>query len=289
MVTLVVHGSMTTAPAQHSSWWWRSWGAGGFCAALAEGMTAGCGSEDVWKIGGRLVEDFDALHPKASFWTGRMGQFSQHKGYFMWVGGDSYAERDAGALHLARYLNKVREIAPREPIRIVAHSHGCNVVKKMSRQEHLDPGVFVEQAVFLACPHFVTEIVEPRQRYFPYALAPRRFGSILNLYAESDTVQVGLSETLPTWLMSTNWREWTPPKAFRIDADPDARALYENYAIATLDKGIGAHTAMHGMTVGRLAGLWLAGAEADFHAIAGKILEQVGRGPLTVPAGDFGA
>ena len=221
MVTIVVHGTMTVAPAQHSSWWWQSWGEGGFCAALAEGMHAVNGQEDVWKIAGRLVADYDELHPKASFWTGRMGQFSQYKGYFMWVGGDSYAERDAGALHLARYLNKVREIAPQEPIRLVAHSHGCNVVKKMSTQDHLDPGIFVEHAVFLACPHFQTEITEPPEIYFPYRLAPERFGKVLNLYSAGDTVQVGLSETLPSWLMSVNWRQWTPPTARRCDPDPE--------------------------------------------------------------------
>ena len=47
MVTIVVHGTMTTAPAQHSSWWWRSWGEGGFLAALAEGMSAACGGEEI--------------------------------------------------------------------------------------------------------------------------------------------------------------------------------------------------------------------------------------------------
>jgi hypothetical protein len=289
MVTIVVHGTMTVTPAQQSSWWWRSWGEGGFLAALAEGMTAACGGEDVWKIGGRLVEDYDELRPSWSLWKGRAGQFSQHKGYFMWVGGDSYAERDAGALHLARYLNKVAEIAPDEPIRLVAHSHGCNVVKKMSRQKHLDAGIFVEQAVFLACPHFMTDIVEPPESYFPYELVPERFGSILNLYSESDSVQVGLAETLPSTLISTRWREWSPPEAFRCDLDPDARYLYEDCEIETVDQGISAHTAMHGMAVGRLAGLWLGGAEASFDAIVSQILENVGPEPLTVPAGDFGA
>lgn len=289
MATIVVHGTMTTAPAQHSSWWWKSWGEGGFLAALAEGMTAACGAEDVWKIDGRLVEDYEELRPSWSFWTGRMGQFSQHQGYFMWVGGDSYAERDAGALHLARYLDKVMEIAPQEPLRLVAHSHGCNVVKKMSRQKHLDPGIFIEQAVFLACPHFMTEIVEPPESYFPYELAPGRFGRILNLYSDSDSVQLDLAEALPSTLISTRWREWSPPTAYRCDPDPDARDLYEDYEIETADKGVAAHTAMHGMTVGRLAGLWLGGAEGNFQGIADKIRQNVGPEPLTVPAGDFGA
>ncbi len=289
MVTIVVHGTMTVAPAQNSSWWWQSWEEGGFLAALAEGMTAVNDWEDVWKVNGALVSDYEDLRPSWGFWTGRRGQFSQYQGYFMWVGGDSYAERDAGALHLARYLNKVREIAPEEPLRIVAHSHGCNVVKKMSRQDDLDPGVFVEKVVFLACPHFATEIVEPPEVYFPYELAPDRFGKILNLYSESDSVQVGLSETLPSTLISTNWREWSPPTAFRFDPDPDARYLYEDYEMETQDQGVDAHTALHGMTVGRLAGLWLAGAGDDFDGIVSTILENVGPEPLTVPAGDFGA
>ena len=57
----------------------------------------------------------------------------------------------------------------------------------------------------------------------------------------------------------------------------------------TQDQGVDAHTALHGMTVGRLAGLWLAGAGDDFDGIVSTILENVGPEPLTVPAGDFGA
>ncbi len=289
MVTIVVHGTMTVAGPQSSSWWWESWGEGGFLAALAEGMTAVNDWEDVWKIDGTPVSDYDALQPRWKMWSGGRGQFAHHQGYFMWNGGDSYAERDVGGTNLARYLNKVREIAPEEPLRIVAHSHGCNVVKKMSRQDILDPAIFIESAVFLGCPHFATEIVEPPEIYFAYQLDPERFGKILNLYSENDSVQLGLSEVLPSTLISLRWREWSPPTAYRCDPDPEVSYLYEDYEIETLDEGVDAHTALHGMTVGRLAGLWLAGADDDFDGIVSTILENVGPEPLTVPAGDFGA
>ncbi len=133
---------MTTSPAQNLSWWWRSWSAGGFLYGLAEGMTAVDGYEDIWKVNDILVEDIEELRPKWSFWKGRIGQFSQYKGYFMWIGGDSYDERDAGAQHLARYLSTIKDIAPNEPIRLIAHSHGCNVVKKASSHKKLSSSVF---------------------------------------------------------------------------------------------------------------------------------------------------
>jgi len=96
-----------------------------------------------------------------------------------------------------------------------------------------------------------------------------------------------MSEVLPSTLISTSWREWSPPTAYRREPDPAARHLYEDYEIATRDQGVNAHTALHGTTVGRLAGLWLAGAD-DFDGIVNTILQNVGPEPLTVPAGDFG-
>ena len=287
MTTIVVHGTMTTSPAQNLNWWWRSWDIGGFLNAMAEGMTAVEGYEDIWKIHGTLVEHYDALRPKWSFWTGRMGQFSQYRGYFMWVGGDSYAERDAGAQHLAHYLSTVRQIAPDEPIRIVAHSHGCNVVKKASSHRKLSSSVFIDKAVFLACPHFETHLVHNDEWFYPYQLDPDRFGEIINLYSENDTVQTTIAESLPSWLISTDWREWTPPTAHRTEQDPDTAYFYEDYHIQTMDTGIAAHAAMHGETVGRLIGLWLEGADT-FDGIIETIRAEVGEGPLIAPVGDNG-
>jgi hypothetical protein len=274
MATIVVHGTMTTCPAHHINWWWRSWNEGGFLHGMVEGMTAACGKEDIWKVGGILVENIEALRPGQSFWTGRMGQFSQHKGYFMWIGGDSYAERDAGAEHLARYLSKIVEIAPQEPLRLVAHSHGCNVVKKASSHPKLAPSVHIQKAVFLACPHFETQSAHDSEQFYPYRIEPTRFGRILNLYADQDTVQTDIAERLPSTMMSVNWREWTPPVAYRTDQDPRAKKLYQDLHLVTQDGGIAAHAALHGVTIGRLVGLWLEGATDTFGSIARTIVPQ---------------
>lgn len=287
MATIIVHGTMTTCPAHHLSWWWRSWGEGGFLNGLAEGLTAVGGSEDIWKVGGVLVEQIEELRPRWNFWTGRLGQFSQHNGYFMWVGGDSYAERDAGAMHLARYLSKIKEIAPGEPLRLVAHSHGCNVVKKASAHPKLAASVHIDRAVFLACPHFATHLLHADEWFYPYRLDPRRFGRILNLYSERDSVQTSIAESLPSTLLSTNWREWTPPKAHRLEQDPQARRIYENHPFATMDTGIPAHAALHGVTAGRLIGLWVAGADT-YGGIVKTIRTKVGEEPLVAPEGDHG-
>jgi len=287
VATIIVHGTMTTTPAHHLHWWWRSWGEEGFLRGITDGMTAVSGLEDIWKIDGVLVESIPELHPKWSFWTGGMGQFSQHDGYFMWVGGDSYAERDAGAHHLALYLSKIVEIAPEEPIRIIAHSHGCNVVKKATMLKELADTVFIESTVFLACPHFETHLIHDHEWYYPYCLNPSRVGKILNLYSKYDTVQTEIAEKLPSTLISTNWREWSPPKAHRIDQDPEVASLYENFEIATMDEGIAAHGAMHGITIGRLVGIWLESTDT-FNDIVQTIQEKVGDEPLIVPVDDDG-
>jgi hypothetical protein len=278
---------MTTVPAHHLNWWWRSWNPGGFLHGLAEGMTSVNGAEDIWRVGGVLVEEIEELQPKWSFWKGGIGQFSQHKGYFMWVGGDSYAERDAGAEHLALYLSRIAEISPGEPVRIVAHSHGCNVVKKASSSKKLAKDVVIERAVFLACPHFETHLVHNDEWYYPYRLNIERVGRVLNLFSERDTVQTKIAERLPSTLISTNWREWTPPKAHRTEQDPEAVAVYEDYRIVTQDSGVAAHAALHGVTVGRLAGRWLEGADT-FEGVVRKMRKKHGREGLIVPAGDDG-
>lgn len=74
----------------------------------------------MWEVGGTDVQDL------AAFTSTRA--FANHAGRFLWSGFDQGAFRRGAGKELARYLNAIVERTD-EPLRVVAHSHGCNVVK----------------------------------------------------------------------------------------------------------------------------------------------------------------
>lgn len=282
MTTLIIHGTMTVASAVTVNWWWNSWQAGGFLHAVAGAMENAQGSHDVWRINNRAVSGYRELRAPGflkSLLRGSRGQIATHQGHFLWSGGDSYIEREAGAENLVRYLNRIHSLSD-EPIRIIAHSHGANLVKMASASAQLGNSVFIEKAAFLGVPHFVIRL--PDESYYPYQLNPARFGRIVNLYSERDSVQVDLSGAIPSTLVSPNWRHFTPPEVFQYDSDPAAHALYDSFVIATEDDGVAAHTALHGAHIGQLCGQWLAGGHS-FADILGQNAHL-----LPVPAGDHG-
>jgi predicted alpha/beta hydrolase family esterase len=97
-------------------------------------------------------------------------------------------------MELVQYLNRLRRETD-EPIRIIAHSHGCNVVKLASMSRELSADVHISKAVFLACPHFweanyeaeePTSVLDkfkfkrlrPHGRKYRYRASPERFGRI---------------------------------------------------------------------------------------------------------------
>ncbi len=256
MTTVVVHGTLMIRAAKKHSWWWDSWREGGFLHSLSEGMELVSGWQDVWRVNGTYVSDVPELNPKRSLWIGRMGQIAQQQGHFIWVGADAGFARDAGARALVDYINLISELTD-EPIRIVAHSHGCNIVKNASSHKRLAPRVFFEKAVFLACPHFFAKGVDGRQ--FTYRLDPDRFGQILNLYSMRDTVQVGFADSI-TGPPGARFADWAPPDASRCEMDPRAQGLYEDYEFETAATGVAAHTVMHGSGTGGLSGMWLNGS-----------------------------
>jgi hypothetical protein len=280
MCTIVIHGTMALAAAKHSRWWWDSWSVGGFLRAVRMGMEDAGGASDLWRLAGRAVSEIPTLQPEWSLLWGRMGQFPQHQGHFTWDGADMGISRLAGADQLVLYLNALRVLAPAEPLRIIAHSHGCNVVKLASTRRRLRPDVVIDRAVFLACPHLHTQGVQGTEHTYP--LNPGRFGAILNLYSATDSVQTSIAEGLPG-LPSYRLVEWQGFSAARVDTDPAARARYQNLEIVMADSGVPAHTAMHGAVVGYLAGRWLAkGGNIR------EILKQLDEPLPQVPRGDFG-
>lgn len=260
MTTLIVHGTFAT----NENWYWNSWQEGGFCHSLAAAMQNVSGGDDIWRINGIDVSEIPELNPKRNIWVGRLGQISQHKGYFIWSGDYNAISRKGAANQLIAYLNLVRELTP-EPLRIIAHSHGCNVVKQASASDKLRSDVFFERAVFLACPHFMGDLYRQKgafdlrmervgKQYF-YRLNPDRFGRIANMYSTRDPVVGKLADKLAT---ASGWNYEVPEVSF-VDQDPAARHLYENYEMEVPGEvsGNGIHGWLHSAPMGYSVGLWL--------------------------------
>ncbi|MBI5395441.1 MAG: hypothetical protein HZA91_09125, partial [Verrucomicrobia bacterium] len=238
------------------------------------------GAHDVWRINGQSVAEVAELQTKFKWTTGFAGQLPTHHGHFTWAGTDDYAVRAAGAHHLVRYLNVLRHLAPREPLSIIAHSHGCNLVKMASSDPNLSPAIHFHRAAFLACPHF--EAKGHRGCVYSYRADPNRFSTILNLSSEQDTVQVGFADTLPG-MPGCRLDDYLPPEAHRQDRDPRAAHLYDNWTLETESRGTEAHTVMHGAAVGFLVGRWLATGD-DFQTV----LRTGGNQLLPIRKGDTG-
>jgi hypothetical protein len=294
MTTIVVHGTM----AYGGSWYQDSWEGNGFLATLSDWMLQVSDWHDVWLVGNNYVWDYPELGS-----------------VYAWTGLAEGIYRGIAAQQLARYLNIVADLTD-EPIRIIAHSHGCNVVKLASSLPELAPNVYIDQAVFLACPHFyedeytqaelgwqdrvnirkVNEAYQKTGYRFRYRVNPRRFRRILNIYCEKDKVQVDLARSLSGGTvpltgnflqnvlqqLSTGMQEL--PQATRQDLDEDAAHLYEDLEVAVESScsGIKTHSVMHGGNIGALAGAWL---NTNLHIQ--QVLDEVMEFPV-LPCNDTG-
>lgn len=287
MTTIVVHGTQTHRSAAQGTWWWSSWHGGGFLDAVAKSMQRVAQHHDVWRINGVPVSQVSELTATRSFWTLslRPRSLSQHKGHFIWSGAAMSVAREAASSAFVQYLNAIRALT-REPLRIIAHSHGCNVVKMASAARSLSPDVHFESVAFLACPHFFTPNAAAGYRV-PYRLAPQRFGRILNLYSPSDEVQVEIASTLSGQMIAASIAEMQAPTAYRTEQDGNAQHLYENVEVAVARDcdGRQAHTVMHGALIGAPVGAWLASG-ASFMSVLDTFFG--GRLP-PIPARDDGA
>ncbi len=254
-------------------WYQDSWENDGFLAALCGAMVKADGWHDAWRINGKPVREYPDL-----------------KGVYEWNGLAEGLYRGVAAKLLVTYLNTVANLTD-EPIRIIAHSHGCNVVKLASSLPSLSPNVYIDQAVFLACPHFyedryvqeklpwqdrvnirkVHKAYKKKGYRFRYRVDPQRFRRILNLYCEKDKVQVDLAQSFSGGMVPLTGSFWENikvqllegayemPKASRCEMDKAAGHLYENRAVEVEQNcsGTKAHSVMHGSVMGALAGLWL--------------------------------
>jgi len=260
MCTIVVHGTLAKEAT-----WWRAEDRGRFLDAVAGGMQEGGQEPDLWTIGGRPVSQFKQLRPKRSwgFFGSKLPPFDNIEGHFCWSGANMHIERTRCGEELARYLETLSQICPGETINLIAHSHGCNLIKVASH--HVAPQVPIGRVVFLACPH--CENIAGGTGEYLYRLNPdslsRDVGAgsppVLNAYSEEDTVQADISEIAPDFLTSPGTPYAPIFDAHRSDPDPEASRAYEEFELPTrVGKGIGAHQAVHSPTVGQVIGYWLA-------------------------------
>ena len=172
--------------------------------------------------------------------------------------------RKFAAAGLCKYLNVIFDLT-NEPIRVIAHSHGCNVVKQASSSSKLNPHVHIGRAVFLACPIFSPMNIAKKDhliydkrsvvKKYLYQLQPERFGRIANIYSTRDPVVGNLADKLAT---SSGWNYEVPEVSF-VDQDPNAAVLYENYEMK-VPGNIKARPFMDGCTARKwryTVGLWL--------------------------------
>lgn len=287
MTTLIIHGTF----ADSSGWCSTSWQGNGFLAGLQQGMISANGQHDIWSINGNRVTDYSDL------------------GFFDWGGSFQGSGRGQGAIDFARYLNEIAKLTD-EPIRIIAHSHGCNVVKLATSLKELSPQVYIEQAVFLACPHFyednyvqdelswmdrvniakVSKAYHKSGYFFRYPLNPDRLGRVLNVYCEKDTVQCDHSQTFGGTMvpLTGSFMENVKsqmmhgtvetPHSSRWEMDDRAAHLYENIELEISGdcNGLKAHSAVHGSKAGQLCGVWL---NTGLHI--GEIIQQAGKPVLS--------
>ncbi len=271
VTTLIIHGTMTTLSAKSYSWWQTSWQDKGALCGLMRGMNANGAADDIWKVDNRDVSEIPVLrHDRRKMFV--------TNGRFYWSGFNQKQFRlDAGD-QLARYLNLIVEYAAGEELRIIAHSHGCNVVKACTSSAVLDPSIVISKVCFLACPHFESPGSKAR---FPYRLNPDRVGEIINLFTDDDSVQDGVADLIPN-MFGDGFGGWVRD-ASRVETDPQVEYLYQNHHIETVDRGTKAHTAMHGFNVFYMLGQWLT---QDVHFSTVLAAHQH---LLPIPKGDFGA
>lgn len=294
MTTIVVHGTM----ANGASWYQDSWEGQGFLAGLRGGMVEASDWHDIWHVNGEAVWSIPELG-----------------GVFEWNGLAEGLYRGLAAQSFADYLNIVTELTD-EPIRVIAHSHGCNVVKLASSLPSLLSGVEIEQAVFLACPHFyedeytqgqvsgldrfnIRKVSKAHRKTgyrFRYALNPNRFGRILNIFCENDKVQVNFAKSFSGGLvpltgsfMQNVMQQFSSgthetPMSSRQEIDQAAVHLYEDLKVHVERgcSGIKTHSVMHGAMIGALAGFWLNSGKG-----IRQVLDQLG-GFGAIPCDDVG-
>ena len=254
MSTIVVHGTHARNEA-----WWILKRPGGFLDALAQGMRQGGKEPDVWTVDGRPIADY-APPP-----TPPSGEPFEHiDGHFRWCGERGHEPRLRDGMRLARYIEALSQVHPSEPINIVAHGHGCNLVKVATH--YVRPGVMLGRAVFLGAPY--CEIVVGGGQPYPYRLSPHTLSRdaagaapVLNLYSLEDTLQIDWSDCFPERPAAGGWESSLTQiyNAHRVDPDPYTKHAYDNVELPTrMGAGPHVHGALHGPTAGLIAGFWLA-------------------------------
>jgi hypothetical protein len=271
MTVIIVHGTHD----QEGTWWIET-KQGDFAAQVDLGLQEAGAQPQVWRIGDAHVSEFDELQPRGN-WHWLRGRtdppFYNRDGRFRWSGLDLHGPgRRLGGRQLARYLEQLSKLVVEEDVHVIAHSHGCNIVKQATCE--LASPVRLGRVVFLACPHFT----DVHGGELPYRVNKDVLGHyrrpVLNLFSPEDMVQTSIAEIMPDLGMAPGMPkiealgfEGTPlVEAYRSDQDPTSQDVYEEFAVTySGGSGIAAHSAVHTPKIGRFLGYWI-GQGADVSA-----------------------
>ena len=241
-LTIILHGTF----AAGETWWRRS----GTFAKEIDAQT-----HDVWRVttppgGPKDVSEVPAL-----------AQFGP-SGMFSWSGGNSAADRLAGAKKLAQYINTVRRFYPNEPINVVTHSHGGNVATASTNRTLVSNAAQIDDLVVIAKPYFAWTGLNYRQ--YRYSPDPQNVQHpILSIYSSEDAVQLrwateGNGENAE--LIRNGLREELFVHGERREQNPAVAGRYINVEVRTSVGGIRAHGVQHSGAMGRAIGKYLTGS-----------------------------
>jgi RHS repeat-associated protein len=241
LISIIIHGTF----ASKTSWWTRN---GGF----ATNLDAVLG--DVWKIRTDGYKPFDL---------------------FSWSGENSHSARITSGHDLACYIIKIRSKYPKEPINIIAHSHGGNVVWEALRVLYKNKQkrkYRVTNVAFIATPQIkITYGSWYTHRWYEYLYASMEGmwmiqNKAYNFYSIEDSVQTfgaDLIDGIDEKDIPNSSLEWGDS----ISADRTVNYIRNNFSIGTDVGPKDAHSVLHSANMGRYIGYILS---CSNHAEAAK-------------------
>ena len=175
LLTIIVHGTILSSKPK-GIWWTKN----GMFATNLDAIL-----KDVWKAKNKKIKI---------------------NGEFSWSGKNDHNERLKAGKDLADFIRKIRCLDSNEPINIVTHSHGGNVVLSaltelynnrsggICKKKNID--YTVDNVVLLGTPHFYIAYNSGTEYVYmnTYALEMIK-GKLYNIYTRSDLTQTIFADT----------------------------------------------------------------------------------------------
>ena len=124
----------------------------------------------------------------------------QHFYFNCWSGKLDFKEREEAARALYKNLTELiekyqKEYGERPYLRVIGHSHGCNVILDLSAIKPENSTLSIDQLILLACPV---------QKATQHLIMDPMFNSVYSLYSMADPIQVLDPQGLYTYTRKKN-------------------------------------------------------------------------------------